>query len=67
MHQYFAIITLALGNAQSTTSMTINSESPVTRENVWKHMRQHMADVQHDDRWLSAATLFFTAEPNTLG
>lgn len=65
--QYFAILTLALDNVQSTTSLTINVDSPVTRDDIWKHMRKRVADINHDDRWLGASTLYFTAEPNILG
>lgn len=66
--QYFVILTLALGNVQSTLNAVLTVPPDATRADIWNHMRQLAADKGRDPRWLDAATtLFFSAEPNTLG
>jgi hypothetical protein len=67
MHEYFVIITLALGVAQATSAFTITSESPLTRSDIYSQARMYVADNQRNSSWLNAATLFFSAEPNTIG
>jgi len=65
--QYFIILTLALGNVQATFNTVLTVAPDATRADIWNEMRRIAAENSHDSRWLEATTLFFTAEPNTLG
>lgn len=65
--QYFAIITLALGLEQVTTTRTLNVDGSTTREAIWKHMRHEAVTSLRDDAWRGAATIFFSADPAVIG
>jgi hypothetical protein len=65
--QYFAILTLSLGDQQVTTTSELTVPSTATRADLYNYMRKLVADNARDPRWLKAPTLYFTVEPNTLG
>jgi hypothetical protein len=65
--QYFVILTLSLGADQVTAVSTPTVEPTATRADIYNYVRNDVVAKSRDDRWLKAATLFFSAEPNTLG
>jgi hypothetical protein len=65
--KYFVILTLSLGTDQVTTILTTTADATATRADIFNHVRNNIVRDSRDERWLKAATLFFSAEPNTLG
>jgi hypothetical protein len=65
--QYFAIITLSLGDKKVTTTSTLTVPPPATRADIYQHMIDSVAALSGDQRWREAVVLFFSAEPSTLG
>lgn len=65
--QYFVILTLEIGDAKVTATSTPTFAPSATKADIYNYVRNDIVANSGDRRWLDAATLFFSAEPNSIG
>jgi hypothetical protein len=66
MNEYFAILTLQLGNQIATGASMVTLKPAATRLDIYNWTRDKFA-ADNGDEWRNATVVFFSAEPNSLG
>lgn len=65
--EFFAILTLARSGGETVTAtQVVTVDSYGTRREVYQYMKDQLA-IQLGPRFAHANTIFFSAEPNSIG